>query len=222
MEISIELILACLMLIPIIIINIIIKFGSFFQKYVSKIFQRISKTEDKFNNQLNKAFNLINIAIKIIVGILCVLTLDHIFSLESIFVFVAFHFGVNLSRRIIFTINDLKIMKQDSSNKKIIKSFTLVVKLVIVVELLFLISWGILFKYLSFSIKSNLGIDVNSLMIILWISGFFYGLIFSLVQSIFIKNLLLKNEIGIALFISRQTINDNLKRKNIFQKFSKV
>ena len=133
------------------------------------------------------------------------------------FVFLAFYFGVKLSRWILFTLHDLKIMKQNSFNRKTTKLFTLIIKIVIVIELFFLISWAILYKYLSISIRSSLGIEVNVLIIILWIFGFLYGLILSTIQSIFIKNLLLKNEMGIVLFISGEVIKDNLKKKSIFK-----
>lgn len=129
----------------------------------------------------------------------------------AIFIFLAFRSGTTLSKRFIFGIHDIKTMKSHLSDSKTTRIASSIVKVSIVLELLFVFSWGLLYKYLSVSIKSNLGIEVNMLIIILWVSGLIYGIIFSVIQSHFSKQILLKNEIGIALILSGEAVKEKIK-----------
>ena len=49
------------------------------------------------------------------------------------------------------------------------------------------------------------------LMILLWLSGLIYGIVFSVIQSHFSKQILLKNEIGIALMLSGEGLKEKIK-----------
>jgi hypothetical protein len=52
---------------------------------------------------------------------------------------------------------------------------------------------------------------VNILLLILWGSGLIYGIIFSVIQSSLSKQILLKNEIGIALMLSGEAVKKKIK-----------
>ncbi|NVM36458.1 MAG: hypothetical protein HWN81_12740 [Candidatus Lokiarchaeota archaeon] len=112
-------------------------------------------------------------------------------------------------------------MKSQSSVTKVTKILSRVVKISIIIELLFLLIWEILYKYLSISVKSNFGIEVNILVIILWVFGLIYCSIFAAIQSSFSKQFLLKNEIGIALLLSGELIKEKIKKKSYISKFFK-
>jgi len=157
------------------------------------------------------------------VGGISVFLLDNIISLGALIVFLAFRGGAALSKRVIFGIHDVKIMKHQLSNKKITKIISFMIKVGIIVELLFLLILGILYRYLSDSVKTTFGIEVNILAIFLWIAGFIYGIIFSVIQSSLSKQFLLKNEIGIALILSGQIVKGKVKeKKNIVKRFFKL
>ncbi len=133
--------------------------------------------------------------------------------------FLAFRSGISLSKRLIYGIHDIKILKSNFSKKKFKKIISRVIKIGIIVELMFLLSWGILYRYLNVSIKSNFGIEVNILVLLLWFVGFIYAIIFSAIQSSFSENFLLKNEIGIVLLISGELLKEKIKEKNYIPKF---
>jgi len=221
MSLSIELILAYIILIPFIIANIIFAFGSLFQKKTVKFLHKALKVDEGFNDSQNKKFNYINFVIWITIGVINVFNLDNPISLGAIFVFLAFRSGIILSKRFIFGIHDLKIMKLHLSHSKITKIISRAVKISIIIELMFLLSWGILYKYLSISVKSTFGIEVNILVLILWVVGFLYGIIFSVIQSSYSKGFLLKNEIGIVLLLSGEIIKEKVKKKKFLPKFFK-
>ena len=213
MSFSVELILAFIILIPFIIINLILSIGALFQKAFSSFLQKSFKLEDKFKEPKNKLFKWINFVIWIAIGTINVLYLDNLVSFGAIFIFLAFRSGTTLSKRFIFGIHDIKTMKFHLPDSKTTKIASSIVKISIVLELLFVLSWGLLYKYISVSIRSNLGIEVNMLIIILWGSGLIYGIIFSVIQSSFSKQILLKNEIGIALLLSGESFKEKIKKK---------
>ncbi len=211
MSFSVELILAFIILIPFIIINLFLWIGALFQKVLSSFLQKTFKIEEKFEKPKNKLFKWINVIIWISIGTINVLYLDNPISLGAIFIFLAFHSGTTLSKRFIFGIHDIKTMKSHLPDSKTTRIASTIVKVSITLEILFVFSWGLLYKYLSVSIKSNLGIEVNILLLILWGSGLIYGIIFSVVQSSFSKQILLKNEIGIALLLSGEVAKEKIK-----------
>jgi hypothetical protein len=81
------------------------------------------------------------------------------------------------------------------------------------INILLSLTWGILYRFLSVSVKSSLGIEVNLLALILWIAGFIYGIIFSAIQSKLSNQFLLKSEIGIAIVFSGVMVKDKVEDK---------
>ncbi len=221
MSFSIELILAFIILIPFIIINLFLWIGALFQKALSSFLQKVLKVEEKFKEPKKKIFKWINLFIWIAIGTINVIYLDNPVSFGAIFIFLAFHSGTTLSKRFIFGIHDIKTMKSHLPDSKTTRIASTIVKVSITLEILFVFSWGLLYKYISVSIKSNLGIEVNLLIIILWVSGLIYGIIFSVIQSSFSKQILLKNEIGIALLLSGEGFKEKIKKENLLKKLFK-
>ena len=162
-----------------------------------------------------------NFIIWLIVGIVNVFSLDNLISIGAILVLFAFRSGITLSKRFIFGIHDIRVMKLHLSDKKITKIISRVVKIGIIIELMFIFMWGILYKYLSVSVKTTLGIEVNVLVMILWSTGFIYGIVFSLILSVFSKDIILTNEIGIVLLLSGEFVREKIKKTKFIPKFFK-
>jgi len=129
---------------------------------------------------------------------------------------------ITISKKLIFGIHDSRILKKKYEGK-ITKILSNLVKIGIIIEMLFLLLITILYKYLSISLKTSLGIDVNILVIVLWISGFIYGIIASMILSSRSNQFLSKNEIGLALLLSGEIVKDKVETKkksflNFFQR----
>jgi len=217
----IELIIAGIILTPVILINIFFAIGSLFQKLVSHFTQKIFKTEDEFKSSSRKVFSIVNVIIWILVGGINVYFLNEPFSLGAIIVFLTFRSGNTLSKRFIFGIHDSRILKKKYEGK-ITKILSSLVKIGIIFEMLFLLLIAILYRYLSISFKTSLGIEVNILVIVLLISGFIYGIISSSILSSRTSQFLSKNEIGIALLLSGEIAKDKIdNKKKSFQNFFK-
>jgi len=217
----IEIILVFIILIPLIIFNIFIAIGSFFQKRVTIFLVKKVKLEEQYKNSYVKLFNIINFIVWITIGCVNILNLDNPISISSIVIFLAFRSGTTLSKRAILGIHDLKVMKSHFSDKKYVKVVSRIVKISIFFELTFLLIWGVSYRTLNIAVKSNFGIEVNILVIILWIFGFIYGFVFSLIISIPSKQFLLKNEIGIAFLLSGEIFKEKIENKVPIPKFFK-
>ena len=221
--ITIEVFIAYVILIPFIFINLLFSLGSFFQKKVSKFLKKSLKEEEKVKDSQYNKFKLVNILIWVAVGSIIVFLLDDPISLGALIVFLAFRSGATLSMRFIFGIHDVKLIKHQLSDKKLTKIISLVLKVGIIVELLFLLIWGILYRYLSMSVKTTFGLEGNVLAFFLWIAGFIYGIIFSVIQSSLSKQFLLQNEIGIVLVLSGQLVREKIKDKtNVVKRLFKL
>ena len=218
MAFTIEIILAYMILIPFIMFNLFFLSGSFFQGRVSKLLLKILKANEKLKEPYYVKFKIFNITIWIIVGLLFFLSLNNPFSLGGLMVLLAFRSGASLIRRFIFGLHDVKILKDHFSESNVMDMVLFIVRFGVVIELLFMLIWGILYQYLNVSINSLFGIEVNLLTLFLWIAGFVYGFIFSVIQSLISKQFLLKNELGIAIVFSGLIIRDKVKEKKNFVK----
>ena len=221
MSLPYEAVIAYVILIPIILFNVFILFGSLFQKRFSGFFKKFFKVEENNKESKVKILNIINTIIWILIGFLSVLSLENPISINVIFIFLAFRSGMTLIRRFIFGIHDIKIMKSRFSDNRITKSISLTIKISIFFESAFLLSWGIAYNYISISVKSNFGIEVNLLVIILWAIGIIYGFIFSVILGHYSKDFLLKNEFSIALLLTGELFREKINEK-IKKSYSKV
>jgi hypothetical protein len=213
MAITVELIVAFLILIPFIIINLLISFGLFLHRRIATFLLKKFGEKDYFKRSHYKKFSILHAFIWITIGLLNVLLLDEKISLSSIIVFLSFGSGAKISKRFIFGIHDIRIIKRQFTNNKIESKLTFLVRLGIIIELSFLVIWALLYQYLNISVKSLLGIDVNILVIMLWIIGFIYGILSSLILSKISNQILLHNEFGIAMLLSGQLLRDKVENK---------
>ena len=192
--------------------------GSFFQGGAAKLLLKTLKEKEEIREAHYMKFKIFNIVIWILVGTLFFVSLDNPFSLGGFMVLFAFRSGASLSRRFIFGIHDIRILKKNSPQNKVLDMVSIIIKFSVFIEILFVLTWGILYQYLSVSVNSLFGIEVNLLTLFLWIAGFCYGIIGSVVQSIISKQFILKNELGIALLFSGQIIADKVKKKKNYVK----
>jgi len=206
----INLFLVYIILIPFIIMNLFISFGSFFQNRLAKFFQKLIKTEKNLENSHERAFKILNFLIWVIIGLIGILLLENLFSLGTLFVFLAFRSGATLSKRFIFGIHDIKVMKNNFSEGKITKIISRIVEIAIFTELLYLLAWAIFYRALNTSVKTIFEIEGSIFILFIWLIGLLYGIIFSLIQTIFSKGFLLKNEIGIALLVSGELFKNKI------------
>ena len=210
MAFLVEIIFAYMVLIPFIVFNLFILIGLFFQARVASLIQKFIQPLKAHNGSYYKQFKLFNMIIWIMIGLFFFLTLNNPFSIGGIMVLLAFRSGASLSRRFIFGFHDTMIMKKNLSEKKVMKLIIFIFRFAIIIDLLFVLTWGILYRYLSVSITSLFGIEVNFLTLFLWVGGIIYGTIIAVIQSVISKQFLLKNEIGIALMFSGQILKEKI------------
>lgn len=209
----INFLLAYIILIPFIIINMFFSFGFFFQKKVAKIVHENVEREKNLENTHESLFRNINILLWISVGIITIFLLENPISLGTPFVFLAFRSGATFSKRIILGIHDIKIMKNKLSDDKFTNIISLIIKISIIIELLFLLAWSVFYQSLNVYVKTLFKMQGSIFIILIWIVGLIYGIIFSVIQSIISNSFLLKNQIGIALLLSGELIKNKVEDK---------
>lgn len=213
---TLELILVYILLLPFILINIAIIIGSFLEGKVAGFARKILKLEEEFEQARAKTFGIIYTIIWLVAGVAGVLMLDNPLSLGGIMVFLAFRGGANLSTRVLFGIHDTKLIKLKTEDSKIIGLVSIAFQIGIAVEVLFLLMWGLLYKFLYLTVRTAFGVDVNIIMITLWGTGLIFGFIFAAIRSRGAQGFLLKDEIGIILLLSGKWLEEKIKEKTKF------
>ncbi|MBD3215511.1 MAG: hypothetical protein GF311_23070 [Candidatus Lokiarchaeota archaeon] len=218
----INLFLAYLILIPFIVINLLFSIGNFVQNKIGEVLYERVEIENERINHHETAFKTINILIWISVGIIGVLFLENPISFEAIFVLLAFRNGATLSKRFVFGLHDTRIIKNTFSKNRITRIISKIIIISIVVELSFLLAWGVIYQSIDAYVKTFFGLEGNMFVFLIWIIGLIYGIVFSSIQSWFSNDFLLKNEISIALLVAGEFFKQKIEDKTgFFRRFSK-
>ncbi len=216
MQFPIDLILGYIILIPFIMFNIAIGMGSFFQGKLAKFSRKVFKLDEDFELKTPKKYSLTFTIAWLVVGIIGVFTLDNPLSLGGFMILIAFRGGANLGKRVVFGIHDKKLIKSKTEDKKLISIVSTAFQIGLIVEVLFLLMWGILYKYMDLTIKTTFNIESNLLLLLLWGLGLLFGLGFAFVQSKGVQKFLLKDEIGLILIVSGRWMDEKVKEKTKF------
>lgn len=219
MEITLGLILAYIILIPFIIMNIAIMMGTFFQHRFAQFTRKALGLEEEFEQRHSKLYGIIYTVVWLAVGIAGLFTLDNPLSLGGFMVLLAFRGGANLGKRVVFGLHDRKLIKQKSQDTRIMRLVSLALQMGLIVEILFLLIWGLSYNFLYYTVRTTLGVDVNILMIALWIAGLAFGFIYAYLRGRLAQGFLLKDEIGIVLFLSGRWLESKIKEKTKFFPF---
>lgn len=209
--IILEQILVIIILIPFMVGNLFFTIGSLIQKKIYALIEKKLKIEEKQSH--SRILNLINLVVWLIVGVILLFTLDSPISIDGLFILLAFRSGLTLSKRVILGLHDLKVMKSQMSEKRYLKIASLAVKISVIIEVVFILAWALSYRFINVTVKSSLGVNINYLVIFLWMIGVAYGMVISLIISFFSKQFLLKGEIGIMLLLSGVALKDRFSEK---------
>lgn len=206
-----EQILVIIILIPFILGNLFFTIGSLIQKKIYALIEKKLNIEEKQTH--SRILNIINLVVWLIIGVVLLFTLDAPISIDGLFIILAFRSGLTLSRRIVLGIHDVKVMRNQMSEKRYLKIASLAVKISVIIEVVFILAWALSYRFINVTVKSSLGININYLVIFLWVIGVAYGMVISLIFSFLSKQFLLKGEIGIVLLFSGVALKDKLNEK---------
>jgi len=206
-----EQILVIIILIPFLLGNLFFTIGSLIQKKIYALIEKKLNIEKKQTH--SRILNVVNLVVWLIIGVVLLFTLDAPISIDGLFIFLAFRSGLTLSKRVVLGIHDVKVMRNQMSEKKYLKIASLAVKISVIIEVVFILAWALSYRFINVTVKSSLGIDINYLVIFLWVLGAVYGLVISLIISSFSKQFLLKGEIGIVLLFSGVALKDKFNEK---------
>jgi hypothetical protein len=204
------------------VINLLFSIGNFFQNKIGEVLYKHVDIENERENRYETVLKTINILIWIGAGFLGILFLENPVSFEAIFVFLAFRNGATLSKRFVFGLHDTRIIKKTFSKDRITRIISKIIIISIVLELSFLLAWGVVYQSIDAYVKTFFGIDGNMFVFLIWMKGLIYGILFSFIQSRFSNDFLLKDEIGIALLVAGELFRQKLDDKTgFFRRFSK-
>jgi len=214
--IALEIILVYLILIPFILLNIAIIIGTFLESKVANFAIKILKLKEGFEEEPSKKFKLFYTLVWILAGIIGDLSLPQPISLDGFMVLIAFRGGANLGTRVIFGLHDTRLVKEATSDSSIIRLVSIAFQMGLAVEALFLLAWGLLYKFLYLTVRTAFGVSANTLMVVLWISGLIFGILLATIRSRGTEGFLLRDEIGIVLLLSGKLLEEKIKEKTKF------
>ncbi|MHA1712924.1 MAG: hypothetical protein ACTSW4_02605 [Candidatus Ranarchaeia archaeon] len=192
-------ILAYLILIPFILFNLGISLISFFKNRFTGFAVSLFGKTDSFarKNVVDRAYTFF----WIVLGSVACLVSGITDPLSLLLTFLAFNSGGKITKQIIFTLHDMKILSAESGAIKgrLIKASVMFTMM----QLLFLLAWGVTYRIASASLKTIFGLDAGIYVIIIWVSGLVVGILYGMARSRNEPLLLMKNEL--ALFYSKKS-----------------
>ncbi|MGQ4833009.1 MAG: hypothetical protein ACP6IS_03790 [Candidatus Asgardarchaeia archaeon] len=209
--VQLNLVIAYLLLIPFILLNVLLALARFFAGRLASFTRKYLKIEIPYETARDRTFNIIFTLCWLIVGVYATLQLDNPITLGGFMVFLSFRSGSTTGRRVIYGFHDSKMINSLNGEKQLHNVVATAFKIGLIVEGIFLLTWSILYKALSLSIKTAFGIDVNILIILLWLAGLVFGIAFGILRSKTARGFLLKDEIIIVLLFSGKLLEEKVK-----------
>jgi hypothetical protein len=121
--------------------------------------------------------------------------------LAMLFAFLAFRSGANVSRILVYSIHDSRIIERYTSEGRILKLLGKAVKWSLTLEGTFILAFALAYKAISVTTGPT-GSSRGGLILWLWLSGLLFGLLFGWFIARNNDGILLENEIAIVSFFA--------------------
>ncbi|MCD6485476.1 MAG: hypothetical protein J7L47_10255 [Candidatus Odinarchaeota archaeon] len=213
MAIDITIVIAYLILIPFLLLNVAIILGRFLQSRLAGFLRDKLNIDVPYETYKERRYNLFYTILWILIGVAGYFMLENPSILSAVFVFLAFRSGANTTRRVVFGMHDAKMIREHTSDSKLIGVVSTAIKIGLLTEVLFLLIWGVAYKTLSATIKVSFGLEFNQLTLILWGAGLLFGIIFGLIRSRGSIGFLLKDELALVLLFSVEKAKEEAIKK---------
>ncbi|WP_457751474.1 hypothetical protein [Thermococcus sp.] len=120
--------------------------------------------------------------------------------MSAIFGFLAFRSGANVTKALVYSLHDREIVKEHSRDSRALSIIGTATGLSLLLEGLFIFSFALAYKVLSTTLNS--GTRVNFFILILWIGGLIFGLVFGWFIAKNNRGILMENAISTVGFFA--------------------
>jgi len=193
-------ILAYLILLPFILFNIVLSMITFIRNKFTRYAFSILRKDIVFA-QKNITDRIYSFSWVVFGSVGCLVSgVTNVLTL--LMIFLAFNSGGNISKQIIFTIHDRRILSGEKEHVK--RNFVKIIAILTIIQLLFVLAWAVTYRIVSVSIKTIFGLDADIYIIILWVIGLIIGMIYSFIRTRKEPNLLMRNEL--TLFSDKKVL----------------
>ena len=121
--------------------------------------------------------------------------------LAMVFAFLAFRSGANVSRTLVYSIHDGKIVEGYTKDSRALGIIGKAVKISLLLESLFVIAFAIAYKALSMTTNPS-GSSTSLFIAGLWIVGLVFGAVFGWLIASNNRGILLENQIAVVWFFT--------------------
>ena len=146
--------------------------------------------------------------------------------LAMVFAFLAFRSGANVSRTLVYSVHDGRIIEKYTSDSRVLGIIGKAVKISLLLEGTFVIAFALAYKALSTTTNPS-GSSTTSFIALLWFAGLIFGAVFGWLVSRNNEGVLLENQIAVVWFFAgkkgkektERTIESTAKRVKGFERY---
>jgi len=131
--------------------------------------------------------------------------------LTMVFAFLAFRSGANVSRTLVYSIHDGKIIKKHVRDSRALGIMSRAVRISLLLEGLFVIAFALAYKVLSTTAGPAKG-SASIFIVELWILGLVFGVVFGWMIARNNEGILLENQMAVVWFFTGKKGREKTER----------
>ncbi len=121
--------------------------------------------------------------------------------LAMLFAFLAFRSGANITRTLVYSIHDGKILEDYTGDSRVLSLLSRAVRASLLLEGLFVLAFGLAYKAISVTARPG-GLSRGPFIIELWLAGLVFGVFFGWLIARNNRGILLENQIAVVSFFA--------------------
>lgn len=179
-------------------LNAMIYMARIMMRFGSAAWKKVFRIEIPENEK--KSYEILQTVIWIAVGIWGFWKLKDVSMLGAFLGFFTFRSGSNVSKTLIYTIHDQKIVREYSSEGRLLSIIGTASTVSLLLETILITALTLAYKTTSATIKP--GMSAGNFVLYLWATGFIFGIISGWLISRNNRGILLRNTFQIIVFFS--------------------
>ncbi len=188
--------LGYLLLIPFIAISLTVSAARLLFSVTGRVMVKLLRISIPENEK--KRYEPLFTVIWVMVGVYAARQLENTNPLVLILTFLTFRNGANITRKFIYGLHDMALVKEHAGRSLMGRA----VRLGILTEVLFLLIWAVSYRVITIGIRVLSGTGFSVFILCLWIAGALFGAVFGMLIARNNRGILLRDEILTVLLFS--------------------
>ena len=119
----------------------------------------------------------------------------------AIFGFLAFRSGANITRTLVYSLHDRKIIAEHTSESRVLETIGKATRISLLLESVFVLSFALVYKTLSVALNPS-GRSASVFILYLWLAGLAFGLLFGWFIARNNRGVLMRNAVAVVGFFA--------------------